>query len=76
MSHHQETPAHAVEIDAWHESHGVAPMQEHGSHVNIRFMLIFFVTRQYRFMAFLPLGAAYPMAVAVEKDTTEIALQP
>ena len=43
MSHHQETPAHAVEIDAWHESHGVAPMQEHGSHVNIRFMLIFFV---------------------------------
>ena len=42
-SHHQETPAQPVEIDAWHEPHGVAPMQEHGSHVNIRFLLIFFV---------------------------------
>jgi len=43
MSHHQQTPPQPVEIDAWHESHGVAPMQEHGSHVNIRFMLIFYV---------------------------------
>ncbi len=43
MSQHQETPPQPVEIDAWHEPHGVAPMQEHGSHVNIRFLLIFFV---------------------------------
>lgn len=43
MSHHQETPAHDHTLDAWHEGHGVAPMQEHGAHVNIRFLLIFFV---------------------------------
>ena len=43
MSQHHETPAQPVEIDAWHETHGVVPMQEHGAHVNIRFLLIFFV---------------------------------
>lgn len=43
MSHHQETPAHSHELDAWHAHPGVMPMEEHGSHVNIRFLLIFFV---------------------------------
>ncbi len=43
MSHHQETPPHEAHLDAWHEHHAAAPMQEHGSHVNIRFMLIFYV---------------------------------
>ncbi len=43
MSHHQQTPPQPVEIDAWHEHHAAVPMQEHGSHVNIRFMLVFYV---------------------------------
>lgn len=43
MSHHQETPAHSHELDAWHAHAGAVPMEEHGSHVNIRFLLIFFV---------------------------------
>lgn len=43
MSHHQHTPEMSHELDPWHAHHSAVPREEHGSHVNIRFMILFFV---------------------------------
>lgn len=43
MSHHQHTPEQPHSLDEWHDHPNVVPMEEHGAHVNVRFLLIFYV---------------------------------
>lgn len=43
MSHHEHTPELSHELDPWHTHHSAVPREEHGSHVNVRFMIGFFI---------------------------------
>ena len=41
---HQHTPETETHLDEWHEHPVVVPKVEDGAHINIRFLMIFYVS--------------------------------